>query len=991
MASKFFKNIKFEISSYKDQEKISLYTESLFKQLEYLKNDQVTEIITEAFNISNTKNLIEHIFTHSPYLSTILIRELPFFSQIITEGLDHSYAHFCQNIHKAEKNALFSYDELRRFLRLSKRKVALLIAIADILTLWPQKKVTQALSDFADFSINTSLRFLLEQEHGKETLIFSSHHNIEKNSGIIVLAVGKLGGCELNYSSDVDLIFLYDLQKISSSDPHMLQPILVKLVKKFVTIMQDITADGYVFRVDLRLRPDPGSTPIIISTDSAENYYSAVGQNWERAALIKARACAGDVESAANFLQNIHNFIWRKHLDFMTIRDTHAMKRQVYRQHGGETIQIEGHNIKLGRGGIRDIEFYVQTEQLIWGGRKPNLKSKNTCKSLISLADIGRISKKRANELIKTYDFLRTLEHRIQMIADKQTHTLPEKKEGLLKLSYFMGFEDYEKFRNTLLKHFKTVEKSYAGLFEKKYPLAVEGNLVFTGVEDDPGTSETLLKMGFQDPSRVQSLIRGWHHGRYNVTKSEHARQLLTDLIPNLLLEMSKTVHPDRAFINFDEFLKKLPLGVQFFSLLNQNRNFLSFLIEIMGSAPRLASYLSHYTHTFDTLLLEPFKKAFPNKRHLKQEFYHWLEQTTDYEDVLNLARQWAKEKQFLIGVRLLRMAISTENSYRYYTHVAEVLINIMISIAEKEFLKTSTKPKGCSMAILALGRLGSQELTATSDLDLIFIFDTGRETKNNLEIFEAKNYYTRLCRRIITSLNAQTAGGKIYDIDLRLRPSGNKGPIAVHIDTFEQYQLNEAWTWEHMALTRSRVIHGSPQLRQKINKVILNTLCQKKDINKIKKRVSDMRQKVDSYHHTNNPWRLKYVRGGLMDIEFIIQYLQLKNAQNTPDCLKKNMRETIDYFKEASILTSQEAKTLKSALKLWQTIQAYIRLTLHHDFDEKTAPEGLKKKLVHITKSRDFDDLITKMSQTREKVYKLYNDFIEDTNNDRIDRKKSS
>ena len=477
---------------------------------------------------------------------------------------------------------------------------------------------------------------------------------LEASTGLTVLAMGKYGAFELNYSSDIDLVVFYDPRKFPFKKRDDLRGAAVDLVRGIVKLLTEITVDGYVFRVDLRLRPDAGATQVAISTDAAESYYEGMGQNWERAAFIKARACAGDPETGARFLKSIEPFIWRRHLDFAAIEDIHSIKRQIHAHGGHGDIAVAGHNIKLGRGGIREIEFFAQTQQLILGGRIPSLRQRRTFDALDALRARGLVTDETTADLKAAYVFLRTLEHRLQMIEDEQTHSVPKSDEAIAHIACFMGFEGAAAFGTALVGHLETVQGHYARLFEREQDLtASEGNLVFTGVEEDPGTIGTLQAMGFRDAAHVSAAIRGWHHGRIRAPRSARARELLTKLVPALLPALAATADPDAAFMQFDRFLTNLPAGVQLFSQFLARPDFLRLIASIVGPAPRLAQHLARSPATLDARIDADFLRTLPSRETLDGVLGDQLRLAGDYEVALDSARRRAMEQIFRVVVQI--------------------------------------------------------------------------------------------------------------------------------------------------------------------------------------------------------------------------------------------------------------------------------------------------------------------------------------------------
>src|SRR6478672_11680267 len=420
--------------------------------------------------------------------------------------------------------------EVMHLLRRMKAEAALLIALADIGGVWPVMQVIERQTRLADVAVGSAVDYLFADAQRRGKLKSSEAKGPAEHSGYIVLAMGKMGAGELNYSSDIDLIVFYDAATpLQGTEP---APFYVRITRALVKLLQERTADGYVFRTDLRLRPDPASTQIAISTASALDYYESRGQNWERAALIKARACAGDLAAGKALLGELSPFIWRKYLDFAAVADVHTMKRQIHAYRGHDQIAVEGHNIKLGRGGIREIEFFAQTQQLIAGGRHPELRTKETLRTLDVLAAGGWIGEGVRDDLDAAYRFLRAVENRLQMVGDEQTHTLPPDREALERFARFAGFADRDAFADALVAHLRTVQRHYATLFESA-PGVEAGHrvLLFPPDADDKETLDRLTEMGIRHPLEVSALVRRWGTGTHGSLKGEFARGQLAEIL----------------------------------------------------------------------------------------------------------------------------------------------------------------------------------------------------------------------------------------------------------------------------------------------------------------------------------------------------------------------------------------------------------------------------------------------------------------------------
>ena len=865
-----------------------------------------------------------------------------------------------------------------RALRKAKQEMALLTALADLGGVWDVPEVTAALSDLADASISTALRFLLRAEiaSGK---FKGDVADPEKESGLIVLAMGKHGARELNYSSDIDLVVFYEPAIAPLAEDVEPMPFFVRLVQRLVRIMQERTADGYVFRTDLRLRPDPGATQIAISVGAALSYYESVGQNWERAAMLKARSCAGDIDAGEAFLKELTPFIWRKHLDYAAIADIHAMKRQIHAHRGHGAIAIEGHNLKLGRGGIREIEFFVQTQQLVAGGRNPALRVRGTEEALAALVREGWIAEDTERDLVTAYRFLRGLEHRLQMVADEQTHSLPQDAEAMERFARFAGYDSRDDFAVALQAQLEIVQSHYAHLFEDAPALDVAaGSLVFTGDEDDPETLQTLRNLGFKDPVQVSSLVRGWHHGRVAATRSARARELLTELMPALLAALGRTADPNFALLTLERVLARLPAGVEFFAILRSNPGFLSLLADALGTAPNLANTVARRPHVLDAVFEPAFFSRLPTGEELTERLDRTLAEAQDYEDLLNRARIFGQEQRVLIGMRVLSGMVGADRAGAAFAQLADVLMERLHSAVERELARVHGIVPGGRSAVMAMGKLGGREMTAASDLDLILIYEHPDDAVSDGErSLEPSQYYARLTQRLVAALSAPTSEGALYEVDLRLRPSGRAGPLATRLKAFRSYQVSEAWTWEHMALTRGRAVASDGNFKNEVEGTILDVLRIERDPKKIAADVAEMRGKLASEKGQDNPWDIKFAKGGLIDLEFIAQYLQLVHAHHHPEILNTATATVLEAAHKAGLLAADDHETLRRATQLQHGLTQVLRLCLSGPFEPEKAGEGVKSLLARAGGAPDFPSLDAELRQVQGEVRSVFDRLI--------------
>jgi glutamate-ammonia-ligase adenylyltransferase len=911
-----------------DARRLSLGLEAWQEALALAQGDPGSDIARYWSATPPGQRLLASIFGNSPFLSSVAVKEWAFMTRLVEEGADPLFSEILADIQNSKELGEDTAGMMRH-LRIAKRRIALLAAVAELAGTWSLERQTGALSRFAEAALGAALRHLLRQAASKGITALPAPDEPERESGLIVLGMGKLGGYELNYSSDIDLILLYDAGQARVTAHNGIQPFFVRLTRDLVRILEERTGDGYLFRTDLRLRPDPVSTPLAISVTAALSYYESVGQNWERAALIKARPVAGDRVAAQRFLRELQPFIWRKNLDFAAIQDIHSIKRQINAHRGGGRIAVEGHDIKTGRGGIREIEFFAQTQQLIWGGRMHELRVAPTCEALRRLAVAGRIDAGTAAELIDDYRFLRRLEHRLQMVDDAQTHALPLDRAGIARIATFLGYRQTEAFVTDLRAHLGSVERHYAELFEKAPTLAGPGNLVFTGAEDDRETLRTLVRLGFAEPASVSALVRSWHHGRVRATRSQRAREILTELVPELLRIFGATPHPDAALRRFDQFLSRLAAGVQLFSLFQANPGLLALVAEVMAGAPRLAEHLAQHPALLDSVLTEGFFAPLPGRAALAADLDPMLARARDFEDTLDVLRRWAGERQFQVGVQLVRRALDGTGAGAALADIADTTLASLLPAVEAEFAYRHGRVPGGAFAVIGMGRLGSREMTLASDLDLILIYDAPpvTEVSDGAHPLPVTSYYTRLSQRLIGAITAPTAEGRLYAVDMRLRPSGEAGPIASRFAGFARYQRESAWTWEHMALTRARPVAGDGALCQRISETLDAVLRSPRDPRRLVVDVADMRRRIAEENPRPSPWDLKNRRGGLIDLEFIVQYLMLRQAASSPEILRRGTAQALAALGEAGVLSRQAQHELRDAVTLFRDVQAVLSL----------------------------------------------------------------
>ncbi len=909
------------------------------------------------------------VFAASPYLASLARQAPDRVQRILADDPQARLGALLQEAEAAGSDVAEGGARLRR----AKGELHLLTALADLGGAWGLDEVTGALARFADAAVQAALGVAAAEARARGRLqAFEPSPQTGPLPGLFVIAMGKHGAFELNYSSDIDLSVFYEPEALPVAEGIEPRSFAVQLTQRMAQLLQERTADGYVFRVDLRLRPDPAATPVAVPVEAALEYYETVGQNWERAAFIKARACAGDLPRAAAFLEELKPFIWRRYLDYAAIADIHSIKRQIHLHKADERLSAPGHNLKLGAGGIREIEFYVQTQQLILGGRDPSLRACRTLDALTALEAVGQVSPEAARELAAAYERLRGWEHRVQMLADEQTHKLPEADEARRRVAALAGARTLRSFDAEVARTLKAVNRRYGELFPEEEELASRfGSLVFTGVEDDPETLQTLARMGFSDPKRVSQTIRAWHHGRISATRSERSRELFTRLAPRLLDAAEASGAPDEAFNRFDDFFSGLATSVQVQSLLLAEPKLLELLVKVMAYAPELARTLARRPAVLDALLDPGFFGP------LQPEDVRAVEDAAarvdGFEDAMDAVRRVHREQAFRVGVQVMSGVASAEEAGQAFAGLADACIRALapVSLAEVERIGGAFPGE---LAVIALGKCGSREMTARSDLDLMTLYrPADPAAMSELKAWGAETFYGRFTQRLVAALSAPTAEGGLYEVDLQLRPSGTSGPVAVSHRAFETYYERTAETWELLALTRARVVWASsPTFAEDAAAAVASALRRPRDAAKTAADVREMRELMERERPPSGFWDVKLSPGGLVDIEFAAQFLQIRHAASGGP-LEVHTVAALAALEASGLAPAAETKALVEAFTVQQNLSQLLRLALADKADPDGEPKGFRQLLARAGGSRDFRGLRRKLERIRGQARAAY------------------
>jgi [glutamine synthetase] adenylyltransferase / [glutamine synthetase]-adenylyl-L-tyrosine phosphorylase len=827
---------------------------------------------------------------HAPFLAT-LIERAPFIKKLKSDGPEPLITALHADLVKLHR--LTDTPKMMAKLRAAKADIALITALADLSGAWSVAKVTRTLSDFADATIEIALTHALKQ-HPAPT------RQKQKSSAtpLSCLALGKLGGRELNYSSDVDLIFFFDELGVAAEEEAGLR--LSRVVHSLSRILQDATEDGYVFRVDLRLRPDPGATPPALSMAAAEIYYQSSALNWERAAYTRARTCAGNIIAGDAFLQRLSSWVWRRTLDFSALRDIDSLRDDILDYYDLTEFSAAGYDVKRGLGGIREIEFLMQIFQLIQGGRNPQLRSANTPQGLALLAGAGIIPHDDALKLTEHYNWLRTVEHRLQMQDDQQTHTLPKRDKERTEIALFCGTKSLDEFETLLRHHTMSVHSIYERLLGKKETL--------------PTLTKKAPKIANSEP-----IFARWEAGRYRALTHPRARAALDKIKPSLIAAFSAAADPAAALARWDTLLSHLPAGVSFLEMFEANPKLLSLIAKILTLSESLGTQLSQNPHLLDAVLDSDFFDDISGPLKFQMPTNADTETT-----LLHLAR-WVSEQRFRQAVHILDALATPLASAEAHARTMDIAAHCVLDLSKYDLtLKYGTIPEGI-FTIIALGAWGGKTLGPDSDLDALFIY-SGSEQQQSTgpQKLSATHYYNRLGQKLISLMTSTTPSGCLAEIDMRLRPEGNKGLLVVSEDGFAAYQQKDAWVWEHMSLTRARCVTGDWELN---NRCIIPLFEKMPNAQKIRSDILVMRADMDAHRPAKSIWDMKLGAGGLVDIEFIIQYLQLSHAHCHAAILTADVSAALMACRDAKLLTTRQADTLQASWTLYFNIRSLLKL----------------------------------------------------------------
>ena len=874
---------------------------------------------------------IARAYANSPFLAGLVDRNADLMPLIHAGDFDTALA-----------NALArDADTVGIALRKQRQGVALVTAIADLAGVWDLTRVTHILSDFADHALDQAIEAAIQERMPGAP-----------NQGFAVIALGKHGGRELNYSSDIDPIFLFDPKTLPHREGEDVAEAAVRYGRRVIALLSALDGDGYVFRVDMRLRPSPEVSPIVLPVEAAIGYYESSALAWEQAAFIRARVSSGDRALGAYFMQAITPFIWRKSLDFGQLKNITAMTAQIRDHYAKGQKMGLGFDLKRGHGGIRECEFFAQAHQLIHGGRDPVLRVPDTRTALQALAAAGPISAQEAETLSSAYTDLRTFEHRLQMHSDRQTHEIPANRDTADAVARLHGLADAD----ALIAAIQPITAQVAAIYDR---------MVDAGGSEGPRMAdeglpleEQLTDLGYADPAAVMQRLARWRSGKIRAIRSESARDAFETVLPAIMAALAQAPDSDRAIARFDNMIEAMPSAINVFRLLEARPGLLQLVGDILSYAPTLADDLGRQSRYLDALI-DTSAMHLPGDVAALQDAMQRRIGDADYQSTLDIVRDYVGEKRFALGVQLIEGRSDALDIARSYAHLAEASLQTLTAATVAEFEKAHGKIARSELIILALGRLGGEALTHASDLDLILLFNGDHLAESDgPRVLGATQYFNRLAQRVIAAMSVATASGALYEVDTRLRPSGADGLLCASVKSFAQYQRDDAWTWEHMALTRARVLFGSADARRAVAEIVWDVLNTPRDSVRLHTDIATMRKDMAAHKPPKGPLDVKLLPGGLVDMEFIIHALQLQTHAG----IKPQLGPAIDALVVAGHLPAEFAK----AFALMSRLLVMIRLIAP---DCVTPPEAAQLLIAHSLGFADWDGLMNAIRDYRRLV----------------------
>jgi glutamate-ammonia-ligase adenylyltransferase len=873
----------------------------------------------------------------SPTLATTLVAEGPAWPVLMAEVLlvpARSVAAHGAALAAAGVAGPLPRPALQAGLRRHRRRELVRIGGRDLLGLAGVDETVREITALADGLIAAAVgcvRARLAAEWGEAIL-----PGEDRPAAFVVLGMGKLGGEELNYSSDIDLIYVYERDG-PQRDGHTQAQFFSRLAEEVTRALRESTADGLCFRVDLRLRPGGAEGPVAVALPAALSYYETWGQTWERAAWLKARSVGGDHALGDTLLLELQPFVYRRFLDFATIEDLKVMKRRIDASLRGP--EAARRDVKLGRGGIREVEFFVQAQQLVHGGKDARLRQRGTLAALGALAGNGYVEAQLAGGLGAAYRFLRDVEHKLQIVQERQTQLIPSDAAELMALARRLGFRGaraVDAFWEAHATHTGIVGAAFEGLFHgpeeaRRRDDRPELRTLVEELEHEEQAIWRLEQLGFRTPADAYQDLRLLRDGPPHAPASARRRQALATLAPALLAEIARSAAPDRALRHLATFISTVGARTSYLYLLLENPPVMRLLVRLFATSEFLSAFFLRHPELLDSLVRADLVQIERSREDMARELETRLVAASDLESALDTLRRFRHEEFLRIGVHDIQGSLAPAEVGRQLTWLAEACLTAALAIARREVLARTgvpAEPPTEGLAILGMGKLGSGELNYASDLDLIFIYDggdpgwwAGRPAPHE--------FFTRMAQRVISALQTPTREGVAYRIDTRLRPSGNQGPLVSSLERFAAYHRESARLWERQALVKARLLVAPRELGAALDEIVTRFVYGRGLTAEEVAEIADMRERIvrERGGGADDTVHIKTGRGGLVDVEFLVQALQLRHGHDHPPLRVRPTERALAELARAGLLTPADAAALTAGYAFLRALENRLRL----------------------------------------------------------------
>ena len=909
----------------------------------------------------------------SPFLTNIICKDPSYFDRLFLEReimRKRSEAEMLSTL-RSRVPAEISYPEVFSYLRRFKYAEMLRIAARDLNGLAPLEEVTAELASLAAATLQIAYEASFRELVGEHGTPLAQTPEGPAEAAFTIIGMGKLGGRELNFSSDIDLIYFYSSDKGETAGVPdgrgamkgkiSLHAFFVRIAEMVSRAISQVTEDGFVFRVDMGLRPDGKAGDLATSIRSAEVYYESWGQSWERAAMMKARPVAGSIELGEEILAALDPFIYRRYLDYNLIEDMMSMKKRIdaslARSQEGEV------NIKLGRGGIREIEFFIQALQLVYAGKNPNLRERNSLNALQTLKDSRIIKEADCIALSEAYRFLRIVEHRIQVVQERQTHALPRKEDEMRALARRCGYlrsDGGQRFAEALEVHRRTVSAIYGDLFLSrderiKEEVLPEVYFFFDRSADPDLLKDMLAERRFEHPDAAYENLLALRDGPPKLNLTEQGRRTLEKIAPLFLQEVFSAPDPDLALANLERFLCATRTRSSSYALLAENRDILKLLTSMFGVSEFLSKIFIGHPELLDSMTSRGYAYLQKERATMAEELDALLTQANGFEEQLDAMRRYRHEEFLRIGMNDVHGKMGQPEVALQLTNLAEVCLHAACCLATGELSRFGrpvvTDEDGsvheAAFAIVGMGKLGGYELNYHSDLDIIYIYD-GQGMTDGEKSITNREYFSKLGQKIILVLTTQTREGYVYKIDTRLRPSGNAGPLVTSLESFRTYHSTESQIWERQALTKARVSLAEPPLKEAIEQVIERAVygagadqMVRSEIHRLR-----MRMEMELAKETTGSYNIKTGRGGMVDVEFIVQFLQLKHGIEHREIRSCNTLLALEAMRQLAILSEPDFAALAEGYRFLRRLENRLRIIHDYSMNDLGGPLRYLNKL---------------------------------------------